>query len=70
MIIKDLKQMETIVNKNSKLAWDGWDVLEVTRSEKGRTSVSGKLINDKWHIIKRFTLNRQGWDLPDRLVKS
>lgn len=69
MIIKDLEEMETLVSQNKKLAWDGWDVLQITKTDKGRTHINGKLINNDWYIVKRFAPNRDGWVIPDRLHK-
>jgi hypothetical protein len=66
MIIKDLAAMEKIVAKNSNLKWVGWDVLELKRSNLGRTDVNGIRINDQWYIKKTFSPSRSGWEIPGK----
>ena len=69
MQIKSLDQMETIVEKNSILSWDGWHVVEMYVSDKGATSKFGAYKNGKWHLKKVFTPSQNGWDIPDKYVK-
>lgn len=64
MIIKDLAVMEKIVAKNSNLKWVGWDVLELKKSNLGRTDANGIRINNQWYIKKTFSLSRNGWEIP------
>ena len=66
MIIKDLAAMEKIVAKNSNLKWVGWDVLELKRSNLGRTDVNGIRINDQWYIKKTFSPSRSGCEIPGK----
>jgi hypothetical protein len=65
--IKSLEEMETIVQNNKSLSWSGWDVIQKVRTDKGRTSVNGKLIKGKWHIVNKIKLDRQGWHIPEKL---
>jgi hypothetical protein len=70
MIIKDLNQMEKIVNNNKKvLSWDGWSVVEMYPSEKGRSAVNGAYKNNKWFIKKVFTPSQLGWEIPNKYVR-
>jgi hypothetical protein len=64
MIIKDLATMEKIVAKNSNLRWVGWDVLELKKSNLGRTDANGIRIKDQWYIKKTFSPSRSGWEIP------
>ncbi len=66
MIVKSLEQMEKIVRKHKELKWVGWDVVERKRSDLGRTSVNGVRVKDIWYIQKVFTLDRKGWDIPNK----
>ena len=66
MIIKSLGHMEQIVKKNKELSWIGWDVVERKRSDIAKTSVSGVRVKDNWYIQKIFTVNRDGWDIPNK----
>ncbi len=66
MIITSLKHMEKIVSKNKELQWVGWDVVERKRSDLGRTSPKGVRVKDTWYLQKIFTLDRKGWDIPNK----
>jgi hypothetical protein len=70
MKIKTLEQMELIVSSNKNLSWDGWDVVNYTRSEKARTSKYGKFINGNWYLVKTFKLGKNGWDIPDGIMAN
>lgn len=69
MIISSLEQMESIVNKNKSLRWDGWVVLNSYPSDKARTSKNGALVNGVWSIQNRFVPSENGWDIPDKFVR-
>lgn len=66
MVVKDLAVMENIVAKNNNLKWDGWNVLELKKSNLGRTDVNGIRINNEWFIKREFTVTRNGWDIPNK----
>lgn len=68
MKITSLEKMESIVNNNKSLSWDGWTVVKSYQSDKGRTSKFGAYKNNKWYMQTRFTPTRDGWDIPDNLV--
>lgn len=70
MKIKSLEEMETIVSNNNSLFWDGWVVVNKYRSDKAKTSKYGMYINNIWYMTKRFEPNRDGWDIPERLVSG
>lgn len=70
MIVKSLSQMESIVKENKKvLSWDGWSVVEMFASEKGRTSVNGAYREGKWYLKKVFIPSRNGWEIPNKYVR-
>ena len=66
MLITDLKVMEKIVLKNDNLKWVGWDVLELKRSNLGRTDINGIRINDQWYIKKDIKLTDKGWEISNK----
>jgi hypothetical protein len=66
--INSLEKMEKIVSKNNLLSWDGWDVVEMIKSDKAFTSKFGVLKNNSWHLKKIFVLSRNGWEIPDKYV--
>jgi len=67
--ISSLGKMEAIVSKNSNLSWDGWDVVEMVRSDKAFSSNQGALKNNAWHLKKIFVVSRTGWEIPDKYVR-
>jgi hypothetical protein len=70
MIVKSLNQMEKIVKENQKfLSWDGWSVVELYPSDKGRTSTSGTYKNNNWYVKKLFIPSRLGWEIPNKYVR-
>lgn len=70
MLINSLEEMETIVENNKSLSWDGWNVLERTKSPTAWTDKAGVFINNVWYIQKRYELNENGWDLPSKFVRK
>lgn len=69
MKINTLEQMETVVNSNKTLFWDGWTVVDNQPSERGRTANNGAFINGKWHIQKRYAPTRDGWEIPNKFMR-
>jgi hypothetical protein len=66
MVVKSLEVMEKIVGKNRDLMWSGWDVLELKKTNLGRTDANGIRIKDNWFIKKTFSPDRNGWDIPNK----
>lgn len=66
--IKSLEEMEVIVSKNKNLSWDGWNVVEMLRSDKAFTSKYGARKNGAWYLKKTFVVSRNGWEVPDKYV--
>jgi len=70
MVITSLEKMEKLVEKAKYLHWDGWTVVSSYPSKKGSTSKYGAYRNNEWHIQRRFVPNENGWDIPERFLKS
>jgi hypothetical protein len=66
MIVNTLEAMEKIVSSNRSLDWVGWNVAERKKTDMGRTAVNGVRVNGQWYTQKVFTLERNGWDIPNR----
>jgi hypothetical protein len=66
MIVNKLDTMEKIVAKNNNLKWDGWDVLDLKKSDLAKTSVNGVRINNEWFLRKTYKLDSNGWDIPNK----
>ena len=62
--------MEEIVDNNQSLVWDGWDVVHLKQSDRGATAPNGIRIKGKWYVKTTYTPNRDGWTMPDRLIKN
>lgn len=69
MLITSLDQMETIVENNKFLSWDGWTVLENRTKENGVMSPEGRYVNGKWIVQKRYEVTADGWEIPNKLVR-
>ena len=69
MFITDLSKMETIVENEKHLSWDGWTVVERVPSHNGMTSNAGVMVNGKWHMERRFVPSREGWKIPGKYVR-
>lgn len=66
MIVNKLEVMESIVKKNRNLRWDGWNVIDLKRSDIGRTSPQGIRVNSEWYLHKVYAVDRNGWDIPNK----
>jgi hypothetical protein len=66
VIITKLEVMESIVKKNRNLRWDGWNVIDLKRSDIARTSPQGIRVNGEWYLHKVYTINSNGWDIPNK----
>lgn len=69
MIVTTLEKMESIVSSNKSLSWDGWTVVNMYPSNKGRTSKYGVFRNGTWYMSQRFVPTRDGWSLPDKFMR-
>lgn len=70
MIINSLEQMETIVENNKFLTWDGWDVIDSKLDPTGWMNKNGAFIKGKWYIQKRYSISERGWDIPNKLART
>ncbi len=68
MKINSLEVMETIVENNKSLEWNGWDVVEIQKSPTGWMKPNGMFRNNEWFVRKFYNLNSNGWDIPSRFV--
>jgi hypothetical protein len=66
MIVNKLEAMESIVRKNRNLRWDGWNVIDLKKSDIARTSPQGIRVNGEWYLHKVYEVNQQGWDIPNK----
>jgi hypothetical protein len=66
MVIRSLNTMEKIVNRNTNLMWDGWNVIDLKESNVAKTSPVGIRIKDKWYLHKVYIPNRNGWNIPNK----
>ena len=68
MIIKSLNEMETIVENNEVLSWNGWTVIESDSNTDGFINKLGAFVNGNWIVQKRYEPGANGWDIPKLLV--
>jgi hypothetical protein len=67
--INSLSVMESIVNNNKQLSWDGWTVVETFPSDKAYFSKFGIYKNNQWQMKKEFIPSNKGWEIPDKYVR-
>jgi len=70
MLIKSLEEMETIVENNKFLSWDGWTVVELRKSAMAWMKPNAKFVNHEWYTANRFDVSESGWNVPANLVKK
>jgi hypothetical protein len=68
--MNNLEYMEKIVSLYPELSWNGWDIVRVYEDESGYLNKNGVFINNKWHIKEVYKLENNGWNIPDRFIKS
>lgn len=66
MLITDLNKMETIVSKNKSLSWEGWNVVELTKSSSAMFKQDGAFVKGSWYTKKVFSPTRDGWRIPHK----
>jgi hypothetical protein len=69
MLVSSLEKMESIVENNKSLSWDGWTVLENKTNENGMMSKDGVFVDGKWIVQKRYEATANGWEIPNKLVR-
>jgi hypothetical protein len=66
MIVNKLETMERIVQKNKNLIWDGWNIIDLKKSEIGRTSPNGIRFKNEWYLHRVYEVTKKGWDIPNK----
>jgi hypothetical protein len=61
--------MESIVDSDDSLIWDGWTVVNLKPVKDGLMSKDALRIDNSWYLQKRYEPSEQGWNLPDRFVR-
>jgi hypothetical protein len=69
MMINSLEKMESIVDNNDSLRWDGWDVLTTKKSPTAWMKPEGIYKNGSWYLQQRFIVSEKGWEIPDKFVR-
>jgi len=64
MLVKSLEKMESIVEFNKNLSWDGWDVLELKKSPTAWMNVNGVFRKNSWYLQTKYVLSEAGWEIP------
>jgi hypothetical protein len=70
MLVTSLSVMEDLVRKNRSLRWDGWDVVHFYPSETAWMSQYGSYHKGRWYMNRKFVVSNQGWEIPDRYLRS
>jgi hypothetical protein len=70
MIISDLNKMEEIVDKNSNLSWEGWNVVQLIQDDYAEYLINGVFDKKKllWYRKNVFPCTEKGWDIPESVT--
>lgn len=69
MIISSLEQMESIVQSNDSLSWDGWDVVELKKMPTAWMKPKGAFVNNSWYLKNTFPIKHDGWSIPSKYLR-
>lgn len=61
--------MESIVSQSKSLSWDGWNVVELTKSNSAAYKNNGAFVNGSWYFKTTFSPDRDGWRIPKKYVR-
>lgn len=70
MLINDLNLMEKIVQNNSQLSWDGWNVVRHIKSSNAEFSSDGAILHGQWYKRKIFPITEKGWYIPENIGRN
>lgn len=69
MLITSYDYAHKIVEQNSNLKWDGWDIVEYKKSDAAEFNNNGKIVDGQWYATKTFTLTEAGWEVPNKYAR-
>jgi hypothetical protein len=70
MKISDLHKMESIVEGNPSLKWDGWNVVFLEEDRDANLKKNAAFVDSKWHKRIVFENNGGAWDIPDSILRK
>lgn len=70
MKISDLQEMESIVNGNPYLKWDGWKVVYLEKDPMADMKKTAMFHNSEWHKAIIFENNDGSWNIPDSILRK
>jgi hypothetical protein len=70
MKISDLHKMESIVNGNPSLKWEGWSVVFLEEDKDANLKKNAAFVDSKWHKRIVFENNGGAWDIPDSILRK
>lgn len=70
MKIFDLHKMESIVEGNPSLKWDGWNVVFLEEDKDANLKKNAAFVDSKWHKRIVFENNGGAWDIPDSILRK
>ena len=65
MLISNLEKMESVINTNPNLSWDGWNVVHTKQSNDAIYKTNGAFINGSWYIKTVYSPGRDGWNIKN-----
>lgn len=69
MKITSLEKMESIVDTNKTLSWEGWNVIELIRSNNAWSNPNAAFVKGNWYYKNVFMLTEDGWSIPNKYAR-
>ena len=70
MKITSLDDAERIVENNSQLSWDGWNIIYLVQDDYAEFLHIGLFdkSSQKWYKRFIFECSQDGWNIPDSVI--
>jgi DNA modification methylase len=68
--ISDLEKMESLVNTNPSLKWEGWNVVFTEKDSNSFLKNNAAFVDSTWHKKIVFENNNGVWDIPDSILRK
>lgn len=69
MLIRSLAKMESVVDQNKALSWDGWDVVDRKYYPQAWKNKDGVFVKGKWYLQRKYEVTSEGWHVPKKFVR-
>jgi hypothetical protein len=68
--ITSLEEMESIVDSNPFLKWDGWNVVFLEEDPMANMKKNAMFTDSKWHKAIVYENTNGSWNIPDNIIRK